>query len=86
MSDGGQGKLVLERYAGERGISPDTPLISASTCKSIANAFLGLRVADGGIKLSDLTRGPGWSPDEVLRRGLSSPPLPSPSTQELPRC
>eukprot|EP00884_Botryococcus_braunii_P006799 jgi/Botrbrau1/1611/Bobra.0185s0026.1 len=66
-----KGKLVLERYAGDRGISKDTPLLSASTCKSISNAFTGLRVGDGAIKLTSLTQGPGWSPDEVLRRNLT---------------
>lgn len=45
-------------------------------CKSFANAFLGLRVADREIKLTDLVQAPGWDSAEVLRRNLTSAPLP----------
>lgn len=70
-----QGKLVLERYAKDKGIDRETPLASNSVCKSFANAFLGLRVADRAIKLTDLVQAPGWDNAEVLRRNMTSAPL-----------
>jgi hypothetical protein len=74
---GGQGKLVLERYAGNREIKKDTLLFSASTCKSVSNAFFGLRVADGALNLTTLVEGPGWDKAEVRRRNM---------TRALPHC
>lgn len=67
-----QGKLILQRYASDKGITADTPLQGFSVCKSVANAFLGLRVADRAIRLTDLVQAPGWSKAEVLRRNLTS--------------
>lgn len=70
-----QGKLVLEKYAPEKGITAKTPLFSASTCKTISSTFLGLRIADGAIKLTDLVQAPGWDDAEVRRRNITSSPL-----------
>ncbi len=45
------GKLVVERYA--RGYLPETPLLTWSVSKSIANTIVGRAVAEGVLGLND---------------------------------
>ncbi len=68
----GQGKLVAERYREGLGIGAASRLVSWSLAKSISTALLGLRVADGALRVTDIAQSPVWSPEEAASRNITS--------------
>jgi CubicO group peptidase (beta-lactamase class C family) len=54
------GEIVAERYAAEHGVTRDTLLPGWSMGKSLGNTLIGLRVAEGKMRLSDKLNAPGW--------------------------
>jgi hypothetical protein len=68
----GQGKIVGERYAHNKGVRSKFP--GASVGKSVTSALIGIRAGDGALKTRDLAMAPNWSEQERQDRGISCEP------------
>eukprot|EP00884_Botryococcus_braunii_P007826 jgi/Botrbrau1/17044/Bobra.49_2s0100.1 len=66
-----KGKIVAEQYQEALGWGPSSRQISWSLAKSITSALVGMRIAEGGLKLSDVLKGPSWSPQEAASRHIT---------------
>ena len=58
-----KGQLMYERYRTDRGVGPTTRLLGWSATKSVTNAFVGLLVGEGRLRLDDPAPVPEWSVD-----------------------
>ena len=63
------GRIVAERYA--EGFNAAMPLIGWSMSKSAVNAFVGLRVGDGKLALTDSALMPEWQGKDDPRRDIT---------------
>jgi hypothetical protein len=71
LHGGGQGRIVLERYQEKYGWGPSSRHISFSVAKSITSGLTGLRIAEKALKLTDVLKGPLWSPQEAASRHIT---------------
>jgi CubicO group peptidase (beta-lactamase class C family) len=63
------GRLVGERYAA--GIGPATPLLGYSLSKSVINAFLGILVRDGRLRVTDRAPIAAWASARDARHAIT---------------
>ncbi|TBR36384.1 class C beta-lactamase-related serine hydrolase [Dyella terrae] len=63
------GKLVAERYAD--GYTPQTPIWAHSLTKSVMNAFAGILVQDGKLKVEQAAGVPEWSGANDSRHAIT---------------
>ncbi|MCI0513823.1 beta-lactamase family protein [candidate division KSB1 bacterium] len=64
-----QGRIIAERYAA--GITPDTPLLGWSMTKSVVNALVGIRVAQGAFSITAPVPVSAWQKTDDPRRSIT---------------